>query len=184
MLDRDTILDRDICDDFLVYLCKMRSNQARQCEDDPNVFLLEAIFTLARVYACQGLWKEAKELHVQVMETRKRVEGEEHPDTLMSMSYLADVYQNQGRRKEAEELEVQVMETRKRVLGQEHPDTLLSMRNLAFIFKSQGRRDEAITLLEKVVALLPQRLGENHPHSKMWINTLKEWRDNRNAVST
>ena len=51
------------------------------------------------------------------METRKRVLGEEHPDTLTSMANLASTYRNQGRWKEAEELEVQVMETRKRVLG-------------------------------------------------------------------
>ena len=139
---------------------------------------------LAEGYRNQGRWKEAEELQVQVMETRKRVLGQEHPDTLMSMGYLALGYQNQGRWKEAEELQVQVMETRKRVLGQEHPDTFLSMANLASMFKSQGRRDEAITLLEQVVDLLPQRLGEDHPHSKLWINTLKEWRDNRNAVST
>jgi Tetratricopeptide repeat len=58
--------------------------------------------------------------------TRKRVLGQEHPDTLTSMANLASKYRNQGRWKEAEELEVQVKETRKRVLGQEHPSTLTS----------------------------------------------------------
>ena len=71
-------------------------------------------------------------LEVLVVETMKRVLGEEHPDTLMSMSNLASTYRKQGRRKEAEVLEALVMETRKRVLGEEHPDTLLSMANLAF----------------------------------------------------
>ena len=65
------------------------------------------------------------------METRKRVLGQEHPDTLASMANLASTYQNQGRWKEAEELFVQVMETFKRVLGQEHPSTLTSMAYLA-----------------------------------------------------
>jgi len=64
---------------------------------------------------------------VQVMETRKRVLGEEHLYTLTSMGNLASTYRNQGRWKEAEELDVQVMETRKRVLGEEHPSTLTSM---------------------------------------------------------
>ena len=48
------------------------------------------------------------------METRKRVLGQEHPDTLTSMANLASTYRSQGRWKEAEELEVQVMEARKR----------------------------------------------------------------------
>ena len=69
-------------------------------------------------------------LEVLVMETRKRVLGEEHPDTLMSMDNLAFTYQSQGRWKEAEMLEVLVVETRKRVLGEEHPD---SIANLEFL---------------------------------------------------
>ncbi|KAF2741890.1 hypothetical protein M011DRAFT_472716, partial [Sporormia fimetaria CBS 119925] len=68
-----------------------------------------------------GRWKEAEELGVQVMEARKRVLGEEHPNTLTSMNNLAATYRNQGRWKEAEQLEVQVIEARKRVLGEEHP---------------------------------------------------------------
>ncbi|KAJ5901450.1 hypothetical protein N7495_001978 [Penicillium taxi] len=73
-----------------------------------------------------GRWKEAEELEVQVMDTRKRVLGPEHPDTLTSMKNLALTYWTQRRWKEAEELEVQVMETSKRVLVPEHPDTLSS----------------------------------------------------------
>jgi hypothetical protein len=62
-----------------------------------------------------GRWREAKDLFVQAMETRKRVLGEEHPSTLTSIANLASTYGNQGRWKEAEE----------------HPDTLTSMINLA-----------------------------------------------------
>ena len=65
-------------------------------------------------------------LNLQVIETRKKVLGAEHPDTLTSMANLASTYRNQGRWKEAEELEVQVMEVSKKILGEEHPDTLTS----------------------------------------------------------
>ncbi|KAK1974190.1 hypothetical protein LZ30DRAFT_570320, partial [Colletotrichum cereale] len=76
---------------------------------------------------------------VQVMETRKRMLGDEHPSTLTSMANLASTYRNQGRWKEAEELFGRVMETSSRVLGDEHPDTLTSMGNLAHTWKSQNR---------------------------------------------
>ncbi|TGZ77583.1 hypothetical protein EX30DRAFT_287808, partial [Ascodesmis nigricans] len=72
-------------------------------------------------------WVVAEELGVQVMETRKRVLGEGHPNTLSSMANPASTFWNQGRWKEAEKLEVQVMATTKRVLGEEHPNTLTSM---------------------------------------------------------
>ena len=72
---------------------------------------------LASTYQSQERCKKAKELFVQVMETFKRVLGQEHPSTLTSMGNLASTYRNQGRWKEAEELEVQVVETGRGVLG-------------------------------------------------------------------
>jgi tetratricopeptide (TPR) repeat protein len=119
--------------------------------------------TISTVLFYEGRWKEAEELNVQVMETRKRVLGEEHPDTLRSMGNLASTYQNQGRWKEAEELEVQVMETTKRVLGEEHPDTLLSMGNLASTYWNQGRWKEAEELFVQVMETTKRVLGEEHP---------------------
>lgn len=44
---------------------------------------------LASTYWNQGRLKEAEELEVRVIETRKRVLGEEHPDKLSSMANLA-----------------------------------------------------------------------------------------------
>jgi hypothetical protein len=64
---------------------------------------------VALTYMSQGRWKEAEELDVQVMQTRKWVLVAEHPSTLTSIANLASTYGNQGRWKEAEELEAQVM---------------------------------------------------------------------------
>jgi hypothetical protein len=68
---------------------------------------------LALTYEDQGRWAEAEKLQVQVMGTRKKVLGPEHPLTLTSMNNLASTYWNQGRWTEAEKLEVLVLETRK-----------------------------------------------------------------------
>src|SRR5438105_4133496 len=82
---------------------------------------------LASTFWNQGRWEAAEELEVQVMETRKKKLGADHPDTLTSMANLASTYRNQGRWEAAEELFVQVMETRKKKLGADHPSTLTSM---------------------------------------------------------
>ena len=85
---------------------------------------------LASIYRNQGKWKEAEALEVLVLEKRKHLLGEEHPDTLTSMANLAFTYSDQGKRKEAEALTgvgVLVTEKRKHLLGEEHPDTLRSM---------------------------------------------------------
>jgi tetratricopeptide (TPR) repeat protein len=123
---------------------------------------LELARKCAMTLYSDGRWEEAKELFMQVMETRKRVLGEEHPSTLISMADLASTYRNQERWKEAEKLFVQVMETRKRVLGEEHPDTLISMANLASTY-SDGRWEEAKELFVQVMETSSRVLGEEHP---------------------
>src|SRR3984957_5391397 len=115
------------------------------------------------VYVDGGRWKEAEKLQVLVVETMKRVLGEENPDTLTSMANLASTYRKQGRWKEAEVLEVLVMDTRKRVLGEEHPDTLTSMANLASTYRKQGRWKEAEVLEVLVMDTRKRVLGEEHP---------------------
>ncbi|PVH92436.1 TPR-like protein [Periconia macrospinosa] len=78
-----------------------------------------------------GNWAEAEEMSVRAMNVRIKVLGQEHEDTLSSMSM------------EAEELFLHVLDSRKRVLGPEHPETLASMGNLASTYWNQGRWDAA-----------------------------------------
>ena len=49
---------------------------------------MTSMASLALPYLKQGRWKEAEELLMQVMEARKRVLGQEHPDTLTSIAVL------------------------------------------------------------------------------------------------
>ena len=119
-----------------------------------------------------GRYSESEELFVQVVETRKRVLGEEHPDTLKSIGNLASTFWSQGRWKEAEELDAQVLETRKRVLGDEHPSVLKSMANLASIILDQGRWKEAEELFVQVIETRKKVLGEQHPSTLIGIGNL------------
>ena len=119
-----------------------------------------------------GRYDEAERSFLRVMETRKRVLGLEHPDTLTSIAVLASTYLYQGRWKEAEELEVQVREMRKRVLGLEHPDTLTSMNNLASTYHNQGRGNEAEELEVQVMEMRKRVLGQEHPDMLISMNNL------------
>ena len=128
-----------------------------------DVYNVDKCARFALVYYESGYWKEAEELEVEVLETRKRVLGAGHSDTLASMGNLGSIYRNQGRWKEAEELEVQVLETGQRVLGAEHPDTLTSMANLASTYRNQGRWQEAEELEVQVMETRKRVLGVEHP---------------------
>jgi len=69
----------------------------------------------------QGRYDEAEQINTKTLEIKRRIFGEEHPDTLGSMNNLASVYASQGRNEEAEKLHVKTLEILRRVLGEEHP---------------------------------------------------------------
>jgi len=118
-----------------------------------------------RVYLSIGLHPEA-ELHLPVaLELRKRVLGEEHPNTLTSMNHLANLYHSQGRLAEAEPLFLRTLEIQKRVQGEEHKNTLTSMSGLAALYESQGRYAEAEPLMLQTLELHKRVLGEEHPNT-------------------
>jgi hypothetical protein len=140
--------------------------------DDNNKNRLDLASKYARTLYSDGQYKEAEELQLQVTQTRKRVLGDKHPSTLISMGHLASTYSDQGRWKEAEELEVQVMQTSKRVLGDEHPSTLISMGNLASTYSDQGRWKEAEELKVQVMQIRKRVLGDEHPDTLLSMGNL------------
>ncbi|KAF6824564.1 protein kinase domain-containing protein [Colletotrichum plurivorum] len=70
---------------------------------------------LASSFKDQDRWKEAEAQEVWVMKTRKRLYGEEHPDTLVSMANLASTYRKRGRREKAESTGVRANEDDERM---------------------------------------------------------------------
>jgi tetratricopeptide (TPR) repeat protein len=132
----------------------------------------DLLWKCATALYSDGQYSESEHFIVRVIEARKRVLGEEHPDTLASMNNLASMFWNQGRWKEAEDLDVRVIETKKRVLGEEHPSTLISMANLALIYMNQGRWKKAEELYVRVIETKKRVLGEEHPDTLTSISNL------------
>ena len=64
------------------------------------------------------------------METRKRVLGEEHPDTLTNMNNLAFTLRGQGSLSRAISLMEDCCKLQTPVLGPQHPYTISSRENL------------------------------------------------------
>jgi Flp pilus assembly protein TadD len=74
---------------------------------------------LAGMLWAQGDHAAARKLQEQVLEARRRVLGQEHPNTLTAMNNLAGMLWAQGDHAAARKLQEQVLEARRRVLGQE-----------------------------------------------------------------
>ena len=77
----------------------------------------------------------------QVLADRRRVLGDDHPDTLTSRANLAWLAARQGRIAVAEELYRQLLADRNRVLGASHPDTETTRNELAQLIASRTGTD-------------------------------------------
>jgi tetratricopeptide (TPR) repeat protein len=137
------------------------------------------------IYAAhqQGVSHEAIQLAETTLADRRRVLGNDHPDTLTSRNNLAFAYKSAGRLTEAIPLYEDTLADSRRVLGDDHPDTLASRNNLAGAYMSAGRLTEAIPLYEETLADLRRVLGDDHPHTLAAKNDLAValWQEGRRA---
>ncbi len=128
--------------------------------------------TIGTAYWDLGLFHEAQDQMEHALALRRRVFGEQHPETLESMMTLADLSREQGRFIPAEELFKKVLDIRRRALGSEHRDTLAALSGLAAVYIGEGRDAEAETLLIKTLEIRRRVLGPEHPDTLDSMNSL------------
>jgi len=104
---------------------------------------------LAILYRLEGRYAEAEPLNTKALEVERRTSGEEHPNTLSSMTALAALYQEERKYSEAEPLLTKTLEMDRRVLGPKHPTTATCLTSLAKLRLAQHRDAEAETLLRE-----------------------------------
>jgi cytochrome c-type biogenesis protein CcmH/NrfG len=83
-----------------------------------------------------GWYVEAEGIDQKVLDLRRELLGEKHPDTIRSMAELATTYHAQGRYDEALQLHQTALDLRHHVLGENHPDTMQSVAYLASIHEA------------------------------------------------
>jgi tetratricopeptide (TPR) repeat protein len=131
---------------------------------------LHALTDLAGLYRAP----DAEPVFDKVLKVRRRVLGEEHPDTIDAMINLAEAYRNLDRDSDAERLLLRTLDISRRALGEEKSQTLNAMNNLATLYSSQGQHEKAEPLLEKVLEVLRRVEGQESPHSIIAMNNLAQ----------
>ena len=119
-----------------------------------------------------GKYDEAERLNWRALEGCEKKLGEQHPNTLMSVSNLALVLWAQGKYDKAEMLNRRALEEREKELGEQHPDTLTIVNNLASVLQDQGKYEEAERLDRRALEGREEKLGEQHPDTLMSVNNL------------
>jgi tetratricopeptide (TPR) repeat protein len=120
----------------------------------------------------RGQYRQAIAMQEQALAGYRRVLGDDHPDTLVSMNNLAAVRYTLGDLDGARQLQEQTLAARRRVLGDDHPSTLVSMNNLAETRRALGDLDGARQLQEQTLAARRRVLGDDHPDTLVSMNNL------------
>jgi Tfp pilus assembly protein PilF len=147
---------------------------------------------LALAYSNQGRWIAAAEWQKKTLRIRKRVLGEDHPQTLSVMKNLAITYRNQGRQIQADELQEKPLRMREQGKLDEAVEILertlaliakLELTNdlmaetttqLGVTYSYQGRHRKAVELLQKALAKRRESIGETHPDTLQTMYHLAE----------
>ena len=132
-----------------------------------------AVLSNAAWYAAeQGRYNEAEQMDRRALDGREKVLGNEHPDTLRSVSNLASVLQHQGKYDEAEQMNRRALDSSEKVLGKEHPHTLMSVNNLGNLYKNQDKMAEAEAMYIRALKGYEKAYGAGHPSTLDTINNL------------
>ncbi|KAF2820888.1 hypothetical protein CC86DRAFT_303869 [Ophiobolus disseminans] len=110
-----------------------------------DVEWLNLAWKTAMVLYSDGRYNEGEELFVQVMETRKKKLGADHPSTLTSMNNLAHTQKSLGRVVEAMKLMRECVQLCQQRFKPNHPNLLSSLATLA-----QWEAEHAVANLEIV----------------------------------
>jgi serine/threonine protein kinase len=124
-------------------LAKAATGVSEQFKEQPLVEA-EIRSVIDGTYQALGMYDEAEPHAVAAMAIFRRVQGDEHPNTLNSISHMGRVLHSQGKYEEAMPYYVESLETRRRVLGDEHSSTLSSIGNMGSLLSDQGKYDEAM----------------------------------------
>ncbi len=109
------------------------------------------MLTIGQVYDHLALYDDARPLIEESLATRRRLLGDDHPDTLDAMSQLALLKEHKGDFDGVEETLRSVLAARRRQGGDDAPETLAAMSQLAVFLHARGRLDEAESLYREIV---------------------------------
>jgi tetratricopeptide (TPR) repeat protein len=131
-----------------------------------------AVQKQAYILVGQGEYGRAQPLLENLLEVRRRLLTDDHPDTTVSYNDVAYILKAQGKYAQAQSLFEKALATRRRLLGDDHPDTALSYNNLAANLESLGKYAQAQPLYEKALAIRLRLLGDDHPDTALSYNNL------------
>lgn len=155
------------------------TRHARRCVELANAQFgaddlrtIESSRVLATVLTNAGAYDEAEALARANLERMRRVYGDLHPDTSLTVGELGRIMQETGRFGEGEARIREALQLAERTREKTDPELLSVRHNLATVMKDQGKLEEAEAAMREIVELRTQRHGREHPQTAFSLNNL------------
>jgi serine/threonine protein kinase/tetratricopeptide (TPR) repeat protein len=120
---------------------------------------------LAELYRRIGLNEAAVPLQESALTTRRRVLGEEHPDTVLAISNMSVLLRELGRLDDAEPYHREALEKSRRILGDDHPETIIAISNMGSLLRAKGALAEAEPFYREALEKFRRVLGASDPET-------------------
>jgi hypothetical protein len=111
-------------------------------------------------------------LYIEVLEKRRELLGENHPDTLRTTGNLVSQYHAVGQVKRAQKLYIELLGRGRAVLGEDHPDTLRTMSCLASTYHDIGALIKGKMLN---ITVLERQIGVGGHQLRTLTNQMQNW---------
>jgi CHAT domain-containing protein len=108
----------------------------------------------------QGRFRDALAEAERVVEIRKKIQGEQHPMTAVSLNNAAVLNELLEEHAKAETLYKQAIDINRKVQGDFHPDTAFCLGNLAHLYAAKEEFDKADPLCRRVLEIRLRIDGE------------------------
>jgi tetratricopeptide (TPR) repeat protein len=126
-------------------------------------FLAVVCNNLAAVYQAVGKIDLAEKVNKEVLETRERMLGPDHPDVAQSLNNLATVYMAKGMFKEAKPLLEKALAIKQKVLGPKDPEAATAFNNLGSLYEALADYAKAETAFKRALEIRREVLAADDP---------------------
>ncbi|HTD27931.1 MAG TPA: serine/threonine-protein kinase, partial [Xanthomonadaceae bacterium] len=138
---------------------------------------------LADRYVEMGLYDAAMPLQQSALATRRRVLGEDHPDTLQSINGMGELLEGQGKPREAEPYLREALEKRRHVLGEEHTDTVESIGNMGGLLADESKLSQAEPYFREALEKSRRVNGEESRETLRLIGSMGQLLEDQGKLS-